>query len=32
MNNTTIDAILWIAAAVVLVLYLMKRRKRRSLR
>jgi hypothetical protein len=32
MNNTTLDAILWIAAAAVLVLYLMRRRKRRSLR
>jgi hypothetical protein len=32
MNNTTLDAVLWIAAAAVLVLYLMRRRKRRSLR
>ncbi len=27
MNNTTISAILWIAAGVVLVLYIMRRRK-----
>jgi hypothetical protein len=32
MSNTTISAVLWIAAGVVLVLYLMRRRKRRSLR
>ncbi len=32
MSNTTISAILWIAAGVVLVLYLMRRRRRRSLR
>lgn len=32
MSNTTLSAILWIAAGVILVLYLMRRRKRRSLR
>jgi hypothetical protein len=32
MNGTTISAILWIAAGLVLVVYLMRRRKRRSLR
>lgn len=32
MSNTMLSAILWIAAGVVLVLYLMRRRKRRSLR
>jgi hypothetical protein len=32
MNNTVITAILWIAAGVVLVLYFMRRRKRRSMR
>jgi|HubBroStandDraft_4_1064222.scaffolds.fasta_scaffold24462_3 hypothetical protein len=32
MSNTMISAILWIAAGVILVLYLIRRRKRRSLR
>jgi hypothetical protein len=32
MSNTMISAILWIAAAVILVLYLIRRRKRRTLR
>jgi hypothetical protein len=32
MSNTTISAILWIAAGVILVLYLIRRRKRRTLR
>jgi LPXTG-motif cell wall-anchored protein len=32
MSNTTISAILWIAAFVILVLYLVRRRKRRTLR
>lgn len=32
MSNTMLSAILWIAAFVILVLYLMRRRKRRSLR
>ncbi|HLK19075.1 MAG TPA: LPXTG cell wall anchor domain-containing protein [Bryobacteraceae bacterium] len=32
MSNTTISAILWIAAFVILVLYLIRRRKRRTLR
>lgn len=32
MSNTMISAILWIAAGVILVLYLVRRRKRRSLR
>jgi len=30
--NTTISAVLWIAAGVVLVLYILRRRKRRTLR
>jgi LPXTG-motif cell wall-anchored protein len=32
MDNTTLSAILWIAAGLILVLYLLRRRKRRSLR
>lgn len=32
MNNTMISAILWIAAGVILVLYLVRRRKRRTTR
>jgi hypothetical protein len=32
MSNTMISAILWIAAGVILVLYLIRRRKRRTLR
>ncbi len=32
MDNFTLQAILWIAAAAVLVLYIMRRRKRRSTR
>jgi hypothetical protein len=32
MSNTMISAILWIAAGVILVLYLIRRRKRRSIR
>jgi LPXTG-motif cell wall-anchored protein len=32
MDNTTLSAILWIAAGLILVLYLMRRRKRRTLR
>lgn len=32
MSNTLISAILWIAAGVILVLYLIRRRKRRTLR
>jgi hypothetical protein len=32
MSNTMLSAILWIAAAVILVLYLIRRRKRRTLR
>jgi len=32
MSNTMISAILWIAAGVILVLYLVRRRKRRTLR
>jgi hypothetical protein len=30
MNNQVLEAVLWIAAGVVLVLYLMRRRKRRA--
>jgi hypothetical protein len=30
MDDTMVQALLWIAAGVVLVLYLMRRRKRRS--
>jgi hypothetical protein len=32
MSNTMLSAILWIAAVVILVLYLIRRRKRRTLR
>jgi len=32
MDNTTLSAILWIGAALILVLYVARRRKRRSLR
>ena len=32
MDKMTLQAILWIAAAIVLVLYIMRRRKRRSTR
>lgn len=32
MSNSMLSAILWIAAGVVLVLYLIRRRKRRTLR
>ncbi len=32
MSNTMISAILWIAAGVILVLYLIRRRKRRTMR
>jgi len=32
MGNTMLSAILWIAAGVVLALYLMRRRQRRTLR
>jgi LPXTG-motif cell wall-anchored protein len=32
MDNTTLSAILWIAAGLILVLYLLRRRKRRTLR
>jgi LPXTG-motif cell wall-anchored protein len=32
MNNSMLSAILWIAALVILVLYLVRRRKRRSIR
>jgi LPXTG-motif cell wall-anchored protein len=32
MDNTTISTILWIAAAIVLFLYLARRRKRRTMR
>jgi hypothetical protein len=32
MNNQTLSIILWIAAAVVLFLYIARRRKRRSMR
>jgi len=32
MNNTVLQAILWIAAFLILVFYIMRRRKRRSLR
>jgi hypothetical protein len=32
MNNTMLSAILWIGAGVVLVVYLMRRRQRRTLR
>lgn len=30
MDNTTLSAILWIAAGLMLVLYLMRRRKRKA--
>ena len=32
MNNATLQTILWVAAAAILVLYLARRRKRRSMR
>jgi hypothetical protein len=32
MSNMTLSAVLWIVAAVILVLYIVRRRKRRSLR
>jgi hypothetical protein len=32
MNNTMLSAIFWIGAGVVLVVYLMRRRQRRTLR
>lgn len=32
MGNVTLSAILWIAAGLVLVLYIVRRRQRRSLR
>ncbi len=32
MDRTTIATILWIAAAVILVLYMLRRRKRKALR
>jgi hypothetical protein len=32
MSNTVLQAVLWIAAALVLVLYVARRRKRRSIR
>lgn len=32
MDNQTLAAILWIAAGIVLVLFLMRRRRRRSVR
>ncbi len=32
MNNQTLSIVLWVAAAVVLFLYLARRRKRRSMR
>ena len=32
MNNTTLQAILWIFAFLILVFYIMRRRKRRSLK
>jgi LPXTG-motif cell wall-anchored protein len=32
MSNEILSAILWIAAGLILVLYLLRRRKRRSLR
>jgi hypothetical protein len=31
MDNQTLSAILWVAAGVMLVLYLMRRRKRKSI-
>jgi len=32
MDNTMLSTALWVAAALILVLYIMRRRKRRSLR
>ena len=32
MDNITLSTVLWVAAALILVLYIMRRRKRRSLR
>ena len=32
MDNTMLSTVLWIAAALILILYIMRRRKRRSLR